>query len=29
MPGGGSFNHCAESVCSCRLLTALDQSSAR
>jgi len=28
MPGGGSFNHCAESVCSCRLLTALDQSSA-
>jgi type VI secretion system secreted protein VgrG len=29
LPGGGSFNHCAESVCSCRLLTALDQSSAR
>ncbi|WP_426159839.1 type VI secretion system Vgr family protein [Pseudomonas sp. TSRC2-2] len=29
MPGGGSFNHCAESVCSCRLLTALDQSSAK
>jgi len=29
MPGGGSFNHCAESVCSCLLLTALDQSSAR
>jgi type VI secretion system secreted protein VgrG len=29
LPGGGSFNHCAESVCSCRLLAALDQSSAR
>lgn len=29
MPGGGSFHHCAEAVCSCRLLTALDASSAR
>ncbi|HWH90066.1 MAG TPA: contractile injection system protein, VgrG/Pvc8 family [Pseudomonas sp.] len=29
LPGGGSFNHCAESVCSCRLLTALDSSCAR
>ncbi|MBC3270571.1 type VI secretion protein [Pseudomonas sp. SWRI81] len=29
IPGGGSFRHCAESVCSCRLLTALDQSGAR
>lgn len=28
IPGGGSFNHCAQSVCSCRLVTALEQSGA-
>ncbi|MBC8997059.1 type VI secretion protein [Pseudomonas sp. N40(2020)] len=28
MPGGGSFSHCTEVVCSCRLLTALEQSGA-
>ena len=26
IPGGGSFNHCAHSVCTCRLVTALEQS---
>jgi type VI secretion system secreted protein VgrG len=26
MPGGGSYNHCRQSVCSCRLVSALDQS---
>jgi type VI secretion system secreted protein VgrG len=26
IPGGGSFSHCAEPVCSCRLVTALEQS---
>lgn len=29
IPGGGSFNHCTEAVCSCRLVTTLEQSSAR
>jgi type VI secretion system secreted protein VgrG len=28
IPGGGSFNHCSQSVCSCRLVTALEQSGA-
>ncbi|WP_277760434.1 contractile injection system protein, VgrG/Pvc8 family [Pseudomonas sp. A34-9] len=28
IPGGGSFSHCAEPVCSCRLVTALEQSGA-
>ncbi|MBX9408577.1 phage baseplate assembly protein V [Pseudomonas baetica] len=28
IPGGGSFSHCAESVCSCRLVAALEQSGA-
>ena len=28
MPGGGSFSHCPEPVCSCRLVTALEQSGA-
>ncbi|WP_445179911.1 type VI secretion system Vgr family protein [Pseudomonas sp. McL0111] len=28
LPGGGSYSHCAEAVCSCRLLAALDQSGA-
>jgi type VI secretion system secreted protein VgrG len=26
IPGGGSFNHCPEAVCSCRLMTAFDPS---
>ncbi|MCF4997271.1 type VI secretion protein [Pseudomonas syringae] len=29
IPGGGSFNHCPEAVCSCRLITALDPSGGR
>jgi type VI secretion system secreted protein VgrG len=28
IPGGGSFSHCPEPVCSCRLVTALEQSGA-
>lgn len=28
LPGGGSYSHCAEAVCSCRLLASLDQSGA-
>lgn len=28
IPGGGSFSHCAQAVCSCRLVTALEQSGA-
>ncbi|MFS2201053.1 type VI secretion system Vgr family protein [Pseudomonas sp. Pseusp3] len=27
LPGGGSFNHCAEALCTCRLATQLGQSS--
>ncbi|WP_282358909.1 contractile injection system protein, VgrG/Pvc8 family [Pseudomonas sp. PS01303] len=26
IPGGGSYNHCRESICSCRLVSELDQS---
>ncbi|WP_166218259.1 type VI secretion system Vgr family protein [Pseudomonas atagonensis] len=26
MPGGGSYRHCAQSICSCRLLATLEQS---
>lgn len=29
IPGGGSFAHCAQSVCTCRLVTALEQSGGR
>ncbi|MFZ3280033.1 type VI secretion system Vgr family protein [Pseudomonas sp.] len=29
IPGGGSFSHCAQAVCSCRLLATLEQSGAR
>lgn len=29
IPGGGSFTHCAQSVCTCRLITALERSGAR
>jgi type VI secretion system secreted protein VgrG len=29
IPGGGSYNRCTQSVCSCRMLAALDQSGAR
>lgn len=25
IPGGGSFSHCSQAVCSCRLVTALDE----
>jgi type VI secretion system secreted protein VgrG len=28
IPGGGSYNHCAASICSCRLLASLDQGGA-
>ena len=28
MPGGGSYNHCTASICSCRLLASLDQGGA-
>ncbi|QKV62150.1 type VI secretion protein [Pseudomonas sp. 43A] len=28
IPGGGSFSHCAQAVCSCRLVTKLEQSGA-
>ncbi|EZP28489.1 contractile injection system protein, VgrG/Pvc8 family [Pseudomonas sp. RIT288] len=28
MPGGGSYNHCAASICSCRLVASLDQGGA-
>ncbi|POA45213.1 type VI secretion protein [Pseudomonas sp. MPR-ANC1] len=28
IPGGGSFSHCAEAVCSCRLMASLEQSGA-
>jgi type VI secretion system secreted protein VgrG len=28
IPGGGSFSHCSQAVCSCRLVTALEQSGA-
>ncbi|MCY1365134.1 type VI secretion system Vgr family protein [compost metagenome] len=27
LPGGGSFNHCAQALCTCRLATQLGQSS--
>ena len=26
IPGGGSYSHCRESICSCRLVSELDQS---
>jgi type VI secretion system secreted protein VgrG len=29
IPGGGSFAHCAQTVCTCRLVTALEQSGGR
>jgi type VI secretion system secreted protein VgrG len=29
MPGGGSFVHCSQSVCTCRLVTSLEQSGGR
>ena len=29
IPGGGSFSHCSQSVCSCRLVSALEQSDAK